>query len=65
MTLILLFPSSEGVEEQNSFFLKFDFLLWNQLYILEAHPGGWEIEEQGEFYVWGTGLEISNFIQGN
>ena len=25
----------------------------------------WEMEEQGEFYVWGTGVEISNFIQGN
>ena len=40
-------------------------MLWNQLNILEAHPGVWEMEEQGEFYVWGTGVEISNFIQGN
>ena len=23
------------------------------------------MEEQGEFYVWGTGVGISNFIQGN
>ena len=38
-------------------------MLWNQLNILEAHPGVWEMEEQGEFYVWGTG--ISNFFQGN
>ena len=40
-------------------------MLWNQLNILEAHPGVWEMEEQGEFYVWGTGVGISNFIQGN
>ena len=36
-------------------------MLWNQLNILEAHPGVWEMEEQGEFYVWGTGVGISNF----
>ena len=42
-----------------------DFMLWNQLNILEAHPGVWEMEEQGKFYVWGTGVGISNFIQGN
>ena len=52
MALILLFPSSEGVEKQNLFFSKFDLMLWNQLNILEAHPGVWEMEEQGEFYVW-------------
>ena len=40
-------------------------MLWNQLNILEAHPGVWEIEEQGKFYVWGTEVGISNFIQGN
>ena len=40
-------------------------MLWNQLNILEAHPGVWEMEEQGEFYVWGTGVGISNFIQVN
>ena len=40
-------------------------MLWNQLNILEAHPGVWEMEDQGDFYVWGTGVEISNFIQGN
>ena len=34
-------------------------MLWNQLNILEAHPGVWEMEEQG------TGVGISNFIQGN
>ena len=65
MALILLFPSSEGVKEQNLIFSKLDFMLWNQLNILEAHPGVWEMEEQGEFYVWGTGVGISNFIQGN
>ena len=52
MALILLFPSSEGVEKQNLFFSKFDLMLWNHLNILEAHPGVWEMEEQGEFYVW-------------
>ena len=56
MALILLFPSSERVEEQNLIFSKFDFMQWNQLNILEAHPGVWEMEEQGEFYVWGTGV---------
>ena len=35
------------------------------LKILEAHPGVWEMGEQAEFYVWGTGVGISNFIQGN
>ena len=40
-------------------------MLWHQLNILEAHPGVWEMEEQGKFYVWGTGVGISNFIQGN
>ena len=40
-------------------------MLWNQLNILEAYPGVWEMEEQGEFYVWGTGVGISNFIQVN
>ena len=40
-------------------------MLWNQLNILEAHPGVWEMEEQGKFYVWGKGVGISNFIQGN
>ena len=65
MALILLFPSSEGVEEQILISSKFDFMQWNQLNILEAHPGVWEMEEQGEFYVWGTGVGISNFIQGN
>ena len=32
------------------------------LNILEAHPGVWEMGEQGEFYVWGTGAGISYFI---
>ena len=40
-------------------------MLWNQLNILEAHPGVWEMEEQGKCYVSGTGVGISNFIQGN
>ena len=35
------------------------------LKILEAHPGVWEMGEQAEFYVWRTGVGISNFIQGN
>ena len=34
------------------------------LNILEAHPGVWEMEEQGEFCVWSTGEGISNLIQG-
>ena len=33
MTLIILFPSSERVEEQNLFFSKFDFMLWNKLHV--------------------------------
>ena len=33
IALILLFPSLEGVEEQNLFFSKFDFMLWNQLHV--------------------------------
>ena len=33
IALILLFPPSEGVEEQNLFFSKFDFMLWNQLHV--------------------------------
>ena len=41
MALILLFPSSKGVEKQNLIFSKFDFMLWNQLNIPEAHPGVW------------------------
>ena len=39
MALILIFPSSEGVGEQNLFFSKFDLMLWSQINILEARPG--------------------------
>ena len=62
--LFFYFHHQKG-SEQNLFFSKFDFMLWNQLNILEAHPGVWEMEEQGKFYVWGTGVGISNFIQVN
>ena len=67
MALILLFPSSEGVEEQHLFSKKLTLCYGiSYMYftnILEAHPGGWEMGEQGEFYVWGTGVGISNLIQ--
>ena len=33
IALILVFPSSEGVEKQNLFFSEFDFILWNQLHV--------------------------------
>ena len=66
MALILLFPSSEGVEEQNqNLTLCYGISYMYLLNILEAHPGVWEMGEQGEFKVWGTGVWKSNSIQGN
>ena len=49
MTLIHSFPSSAGVKEQNLFFSTFDFMLSNQLNVLEAHLGVWEMEEHVVF----------------